>query len=120
MRKSIAFIFLLLLLGCQKEYDQETCNQLSMKAFKGSPRHAAEFKNNCQNVDVTYTKEICQKALNDLIISSDLESVKKTYGENVVGCFTENDLRAFKKEKSQNEQEKLEKQKKKPKSPENK
>lgn len=66
-----------------------------MAKFRGIPNAAYQFDSSCQGVLLTYTKELCQKALVDLIYSSNLEAVKAKYGEKVIGCFTQNDLQKF-------------------------
>lgn len=92
---AVAFLFLS---SCKKEtYTSEKCNQLSQKAFKGMPKAAKELKDHCQGVPVKYTKEVCQKALNDLILSGDYTSVLKKHGKQAAGCFTENDINKFRK-----------------------
>lgn len=93
------FLFLigLLICACQpdKEYNTESCNLLSMKSFKGLPKEALEFKENCKNIAITYTKERCQKALTDLMLSGNQKYIEKTYGPKIFNCFTENDLKKF-------------------------
>ena len=89
---------LFLISSCQKEiYNTEKCNELSQKSFKGMPKAAKSFQDHCQGVSIKYTKELCQKALNDLILSGDYSGVLKKYGKHIAGCFTENDIKKFRK-----------------------
>jgi hypothetical protein len=89
---------LLFISSCQKEtYNSEKCNELSQKSFKGMPKAAKNLQDHCQGVSIKYTKEVCQKALNDLILSGDYPGVLKKYGKNVAGCLTENDIKSFRK-----------------------
>lgn len=66
-----------------------------MNSFKGSPTAANEFSRHCKNIPIRYTHELCQNALNDLIISGSLGQVTKRYGDQVRGCFSENDINRF-------------------------
>lgn len=89
---------LLLLTSCQQEtYTSEKCDKLSQKSFKGMPKAAKEFRDHCQGVPIKYTKEACQNALNDLILSGDYTGVLKKHGKQAAGCFTENDINKFRK-----------------------
>lgn len=59
------------------------------------PKAAHEFQENCQNVPIKYTQEICKKALNVLIFTGNLAKVKEEFGDKALECFTENDLKKF-------------------------
>lgn len=84
--------------SCQpEEYTKEKCNELSQKSFKGMPKAAKEFQDHCQGVPIKYTKEACQKALNDLILTGDYGGVLEKHGKQAAGCFTENDINKFRK-----------------------
>lgn len=86
----------LALFSCSKKvYDSKTCNELSMLAYKGYPNQSREFKDHCSGVEIKYTKELCQSALSELMTGVSLPQLKKTYGEEIEGCFTENDLKKF-------------------------
>jgi len=92
-------IFLLvtpLLFSCEeKVYNQNVCEELSMKTFKGFPRETKEFQENCKNIKVKYTKSLCQKALESMILGASKELLTKKYGAKVMGCFSQNDLKKF-------------------------
>lgn len=86
------------LISCDsKNYSASDCEQFSMDSFKGMPKAAKLYQDHCQNIEIKYTKEKCQKALNDLILSGDYNGVLKKHGKPVSGCFTEKDLRTFRK-----------------------
>ena len=92
----LVLLSILTLTSCEKKiYTSEQCNKLSMESFKGMPKAANEFKKHCQNVEIKYTKELCQEALNKLIISGDYSGIVNKYGAPVAGCFTENDINKF-------------------------
>lgn len=96
----IIFVGLLLLSlsSCEDEtYSSSKCEELSQQSFKGMPKAAKEFADHCQGVSIKYTKEACQKALNALIISGDYPGVLKKHGKSAAGCFTENDIKKFRK-----------------------
>lgn len=97
--KILAILGLLLSINaCQKEqYSSSQCDELSQKSFKGMPKAANDFEDHCQGVSIKFTKEVCQKALNDLILSGDYPGVLKKYGQSAAGCFTENDIKNFRK-----------------------
>ncbi len=91
---SISFI----LFGCQKKvYDAKTCEDLSIRAFKGWPKDANEFKKNCQGVEITFTKEKCQEVLNDFIMNGNIDALKAKHGERASECLTNADLEKFNK-----------------------
>ena len=68
-----------------------------MKAYKGFPQAITNFKRDCQEYNVKFTAQVCQAALQDLIFMGDVDKVQKKYGKDVIGCFTQNDLKKFKR-----------------------
>ena len=86
---------LIILSSCDKQYDQGACDDLSMKMFKGFTDAKKKFADNCTGFAVKYTQELCQSALNDLIIKNDLISLKSTYGDPIENCFTPQDLKKY-------------------------
>ncbi len=66
-----------------------------MKKFKGFTDARKKFEENCMSLDVKYTQELCQAALNELILSNDLSGVKSKYGDPVENCFNEQDLKKY-------------------------
>ena len=84
--------------ACNKEYNEETCQQLLFRSYKGSPQANNEMIKNCQGIKLKYSKKDCQKALEKLIISGQLSSIKRSYGEDIKKCFSENDIKNFSKE----------------------
>ncbi|MBY0515437.1 MAG: hypothetical protein K2P81_00910 [Bacteriovoracaceae bacterium] len=96
MRRTI-LIILTLLSGCQKQYDEAACNDLSQKKFRGFTDAPKKFAENCQGFKIKYTVELCQTALNELIISNDLSDLKSKYGDQIENCFTEQDIKKFNK-----------------------
>lgn len=97
MAKTNFFILLFIscLLSCNKTYDAESCNELSFKSFKGSPKALKELEANCTKIDYKYTKEICQKVLTRFILTGDSKLVMKEYGPQALSCLTENDIEKF-------------------------
>ena len=83
---------LLLIFSCTQRID---CENLSMKKFKGFPRAAHKFDQECKGIDVKYTSELCQKALVDLIVFKNTKKVVARFGAPVMGCFTQSDLKRF-------------------------
>jgi len=91
--KRIFLIFVLT--ACTKTYDSAICDDLSMKTYKGFPNEAYELKRNCQGIKITYTKALCQKAFQKLILSGDEALVKNIYGAKIMTCFTNYDKEKF-------------------------
>lgn len=90
------FVALSLLCSCSnKVYNSDTCDDLSMKSFKGFPKEANEFKTNCKDIEIFYTHELCQQALQKLVMGEPISKLKKDFGEKIDGCFSENDLKKF-------------------------
>lgn len=82
--------------GCNnKQYDQESCNDLSMKKYKGFPDAHKKFDENCLNLEIKYTPQLCQSALIDLMKNNNLRAVQEKYGDPIQNCFTGDDLRRF-------------------------
>lgn len=97
-RNLILIISIFISVSCDKKiYSETECNDLSMKSFKGMPKAANEFQKHCQNIKIKYTHELCQEALNELIISGNYSAIIQKYGNPTAGCFTENDLNKFRK-----------------------
>lgn len=88
-------ILLLLLVSCNKTYDQAACEDLAMKKFKGFTDAKKKFADNCTSFKIEYTEEKCQAALNDLILNNDLNRVKTNFGDRIETCFTEQDLKKY-------------------------
>ena len=44
---------------------------------KVKPRDAKEYNDNCKGIEITFTKEKCQKVLNHFILNGNLEILKK-------------------------------------------
>ena len=99
LRNIILFTLCLGMISACKSYDSETCQDISMRAFKGSPQAANEFQKHCtgEEIEIKITHEMCRNALNDLIMSGRLDLVQERYPEGIVDCFTQNDLVKFQK-----------------------
>lgn len=78
--------------------NQEDCEVLSMKSFRGLPKEAKLFKDHCQNYELTYTKQRCEQALQELMISTNLGKVQKSHGQLIKECFNQSDLKRFAKD----------------------
>lgn len=94
----ILLLLLLTSMGCNKEYDSEACNILSMKKYKGVPTSQKEFEANCKNFEIKYTAELCQEALVHLMQTLSLKETKKEFGDLIEHCFSESDLTRFSKD----------------------
>jgi hypothetical protein len=88
---------LLVTVSCNKKYDLESCNDLSMKKFKGFTDARKKFEENCTSFEVKYTHDLCQAALNDLILNNNLTAIKEKYGEPIENCFNEQDIKKYNK-----------------------
>lgn len=95
LMKTLLLPLLLSLTSCTPEYDAESCNELSMKKYKGIPHAHNEFEQHCQGMEIKYTPELCQKALVHLMSKNDLAQTKKKFGDPIENCFTGDDLRRF-------------------------
>lgn len=84
--------------GCNSHNTPESCDELSMQKFRGVPLATKRFEENCQNIEVKYTAELCQSALAELIRTNNLSEVKLKFGVPVESCFTGADLKRFGKE----------------------
>ncbi len=92
----ILALFLVLLSGCSKKTPaKEECEVLSMHAYRGLPDAAHQFEQDCKGYQLKYTKDLCAKALVDLVQFGDQNTLEKKFGPKVMECFTANDLRNF-------------------------
>ena len=98
--KNILLIILasisLTLISCNKsEFSKDECEALSMKAYLGFPKASHNLKNYCQKYTLKYTKKVCQKSLEDLIVHGDESRLKGVFGRKIMGCFTKSDKRKW-------------------------
>jgi len=66
-----------------------------MKSFKGIPSAAHSLEKNCVGIKITYTKELCNEALQKMILGFSKEWLKQKYGDKILDCFTMNDIENF-------------------------
>lgn len=98
MKYLILALLCSLFISCKQEaVTQEDCENWSMLSFQGKPFETKRFKDECTSFQLKYSHSTCQKALQDLMMKSDLNLVQKTYGEPVIGCFTGDDIKRFNK-----------------------
>ena len=83
------------LVSCWESYDQQKCEELSMKAYKGFPREAHDFQKNCVGVKNEYPVAVCQRALEKLILGHGEKKLQQEFGPKIMGCFSNNDLKKF-------------------------
>ncbi|MCY4524074.1 MAG: hypothetical protein OXB84_04975 [Halobacteriovoraceae bacterium] len=76
-----------------KTYDKDTCEELSMRKYRGWPQAAYEFEKNCRNIKILYTTEHCQKAFNKLNMGVKLSRLKEEFGPKIDKCFNESDIK---------------------------
>lgn len=93
----VIYLILFILISCHRDTSSESCDELSMQKFRGVPMANKRFEEKCQNAKIHYTREVCQSALAELMQSQNLNEVKEKFGNPVVGCFTEADLKRFHK-----------------------
>ena len=90
------FIFLGLITSCTGGGDEKlSCDELSMKCYRGFPRACNAVKTKCSSEKITYTKEKCQKAFNRLLLGGKIDEVKNLFGDPIVGCFSESELSKY-------------------------
>lgn len=91
-------LFLLLFLfSCQfkRNFSDEECEGLSLKAYRGFPKALHDFNTHCRDRKITYTKEHCQRALADLIVNGRADYLVEKYGKRVLECFSEQEKERF-------------------------
>ncbi len=67
-----------------------------MKKYQGRPKESHEYDNNCKGkVEHPITKEVCQRALEHLIVNGSEPKLKKAFGDKIMGCLTKDDLKRF-------------------------
>ena len=95
----LALSLLLTLSSCmeKKIYDKNTCEKLAMQSFKGMPRAATDFKNNCMTIKIDVDYKLCQEVLSNLVLTGDVDYIVKRYGARLLGCVSDNDIKKFTK-----------------------
>lgn len=99
-RNSMKTIFLnvllfLIIYRCHPVEQKEECETLAFGTFKGHPKSAQAFKEKCQQIQLDYTPQLCQKALEELILHGKRHKLEIDFGPKILNCFTENDLKNF-------------------------
>ncbi|MCK5883507.1 MAG: hypothetical protein KAG61_07445 [Bacteriovoracaceae bacterium] len=94
--RPVVLLLLTLIWGCtQAPPTSKECEVLSMHSFRGLPQAINKYKKHCLKLKLHYTKKLCEKALVDLVRFEDQNILKKKYGEQIMECFTVNDLEKF-------------------------
>lgn len=83
------FIILISLVSCigKKQYSKDECETLSLESYRGSPKSAHLLKENCSEYKLQYTKDLCQKSFEALILNGDPQRLKEKFGDRVIECF---------------------------------
>lgn len=69
-----------------------------MSCFKGKPNDCYELKKACSTINYKFTKELCQSAFNQVLTGTSKHSIMQSYGEEVTGCFTEDQVEKYLKD----------------------
>lgn len=101
MKWSLVF-FLLVLVSCQSESEKEMigdCDGLAMKYYRGLPVPSKLYKKHCmvRESELKYTPDKCQKAMHQLTLHGSESRLKKLFGNRIMECFNEGDLKRFQK-----------------------
>ncbi len=86
--------------GCNSQSDEELikdCDGLAMKYYRGLPRPAELYKEHCQakESELEYNPDLCKRAMGDLMLKGNERRLKKMFGDRVMECFNEGDLKRF-------------------------
>ncbi len=90
----LAFI-MTLQVSCKSDEMKMSCEELSQGCYRGFPRQCHALEKKCVDVEIKYTKEVCQEAFNKLILSANLKLVKNLYGNEVIGCFNKSEIKKY-------------------------
>ena len=94
MRTKIFFILgLVLLLSSCKEQQDFDCQDLAFSMARGVPRASHNFLTYCSDAQIRITPDKCKKAEIDLLATGNADFAKKKYGDDVLKCFTEQQLK---------------------------
>jgi len=93
-------IFSILINSCINSADvkpvtKQKCIQWAYKSFKGLPKESNYFKKFCSDYNLEEIQKKCKEGLNKLILGKDSNFLIKNYGQDIMSCFTENDLSKF-------------------------
>lgn len=98
MKFYILATFFILFTSCKKEAATvEQCEDWAMLSFQGKPFEAKRLKDECSQLNLKYSKDVCQKALQKFIMSGNQIVVQKEFGDRIMGCFTSDDIKRFEK-----------------------
>jgi hypothetical protein len=87
----------LLTISCTEEkvYNEEICNDLSMKFYRGLPKPSKQFKDNCKKYKIQYDQKKCQSALEAMMLGTKQKKLQEKFGDRIMGCFNQGDLDRF-------------------------
>ena len=88
-------VFLFYSCVSSKNYTQEDCELLSMRAFKGLPKESKLFQDHCGDYVIKHDRAYCESVLKSLVLSGSKKAVTDQHGPEALECLTENDLKAF-------------------------
>ncbi len=95
---SLLFMVFLFCACMSKNYTQEDCELLSMRAFKGLPKESKLFQDHCGGYVIKHDRAYCESVLKSLVLSGSKKAVTDQHGPEAIECLTQNDLKAFLKQ----------------------
>ena len=75
--------------------NQEYCEDMAMRSYRGWPRASNNFNKFCKNIPIKYNKNLCQKALVKLILGFKIVDLETNFGPKIMKCFTKKDLQKW-------------------------
>lgn len=83
-------LLIILVASCNKEYTQESCEELSLKKYRGFPNASHEFDKNCKGkFQIKYTQKACNAAFLGLVTHGSKEKLEAEFGKRILECFTD-------------------------------
>lgn len=86
---------ILLNISCSSESDNASCDEISMRCYRGHPRSCHNLKKKCSGKKIKYTAALCQQAFNSLLLGGKLDKIVSQYGSEITGCFNERELKKY-------------------------
>jgi len=94
----LSFIFILFQSCSEKNLTAKECEDISFNCYKGFPNSCNTLDNSCKKYEVHYTKDLCQKAFNSLVIGATKKTLEENFGNRITECFSDKEKENYLKD----------------------
>jgi len=97
--KTLSISLILILISCKDEvFDKQKCTELLFKKYRNilTLNKTKLFTQNCKNMEIDYSMDICQKAFNQFYLGVKEKILKKRFGNQIMKCFSKGQIKKVK------------------------